>query len=81
MRYTRKLKEVEAIQAKPGNIEELRKFIGRKKIIAAQSSNSPCYIVCGLYDVLNFGDWLLRDSAGKLEIMSNIDFNRDYEQK
>lgn len=78
-KYVRILQEVEAIQAKKSNLEELRAFAGDVKIIDFCACKK-CYDVPGVANYLFIGDWLIKHN-GQMEVMSNQEFKKEYEPK
>lgn len=81
-KYVRILEEVEAIQAKEDNLEELRAFAGEVKKVDGQKEYYNCYyIIPGLSVVLWQGSWLIKHPNGRLEIRSSQLFHNEYEPK
>lgn len=81
-RYVRILHEVEAIQAKEDNLEELRSFAGDVRRVQGKDPSYLCYyIIPGLNIVLWSGSWLIKHPNGRLEIKSSQLFNQEYEPK
>lgn len=83
-KYVRILHEVEAIQAKTDNLNELRTFAGDAQIIAKKFSEyrKTCYYnIPGVDVVLWSGDYLIKHPNGKLEVKSSQLFNQEYEPK
>ena len=69
-RYVRILHEVEAIQAKEDNLQELRSFAGDVRRVQGKDPSYPCYYtIPGL------------NPNGRLEIKSSQLFNQEYEPK
>lgn len=82
-KYCRILEEVEAVQAKDYNLDELKNF-SRKDVkgICRTSEELPVYyIIPGIDSVLWIGDWLIRHENGRLEIKKNNIFHQEYEPK
>lgn len=81
-KYVRILEEVEAIQAKENNLEELRQFAGDIKKVEGEKSYYNCYyIIPGLSVVLWQGSWLIKHGNGRLEVKSSQLFHREFEPK
>lgn len=81
-RYVRILHEVEAIQAKEDNLQELRSFAGDVRRVQGKDPSYPCYYtIPGLNIVLWSGSWLIKHPNGRLEIKSSQLFNQEYEPK
>lgn len=78
--YVRKLEEVQAVRAKENNINEIEKIAGKVQKITPTHGKESYYIV-GLPQVLWVGDWLIKHSSGRLEILSNAKFLQEYEIK
>jgi hypothetical protein len=81
-KFCRRLEEVEAVQAKANNLEELRKFAGAVQRVEGRTKQAPgYYTVPGLNTVLWDGSWLVKHPNGRLEIKSSQLFHREYEPK
>lgn len=83
-KYVRILHEVEAVQAKTDNLNELRAFAGDVQIIARKFSEyrtTYYYNIPGVDVVLWAGDYLLKHPNGRLEVKSSQLFNQEYEPK
>lgn len=81
-RYVRILHEVEAIQAKEDNLQELRSFAGDVRRVQGKDLSYPCYYtIPGLNIVFLSGSWLIKHPNGRLEIKSSQLFNQEYEPK
>lgn len=81
-KYVRILHEVEAVQAKEYNLDELRAFAGDVKRIGCASEDLPCYYtIPGVDVVLWIGDYLIKHPNGRLEVKRNQLFNQEYEPK
>lgn len=82
-KYCRILEEVEAVQAKKDNLDELKSFTEKdvKGIFCASEELPVYYIIPGIDSVLWYGDWLIRHENGRLEIKKNNIFQQEYEPK
>lgn len=82
-KYCKILEEVEAVQAKGDNLEELRAIGGDVKAVMTVNEESKVYYytVPACIEVLWIGGWLIKHKNGRLEIKSNRLFNQEYEPK
>lgn len=81
-KYVRILHEVEAVQAKEFNLDELRALAGDVKRIGCSSEAFPCYYtIPGVDVVLWIDDYLIKHPNGRLEVKSSQLFNQEYEPK
>lgn len=80
--YCRILEEVEAIQAKEDNLNEVIGLAGEAiKVSSGPLLDRNYYQILGFDLILKVDDWLIKHRDGRLEVMSNESFKRNYEPK
>ena len=77
--YVRILEEVEAVRAAEDNLEEIQNLVG--KPVWQWPEKPHYYLIYGVMDILNIGDWIIKHKSGRLEFKSNKMFLMEYEPK
>lgn len=79
-KYCRILEEVEAVEAREDNAEELQALVGdciAWKVVPMQGF----YIVPRTGDIVEWGNFLIKHPSGRLEVMLHEVFHEMYEPK
>ena len=80
-KYVKTLEEVEAVQAKENNIEELRKIAPGIQQFKKKGTSATFYTIPGFIPCIWAGSWLIKHESGRLEVKGSQLFFREYEPK
>ena len=83
MKYQRKSMEIDAIQLRQDNVEDVIKFTGGGTITRMMSGSVKVSFIDknGLFIDVPEGWYVIRDLKGKFYVKSENEFNREFEQK
>lgn len=84
-RYCRKLKEVDAIQVDPANIDRLLRFTGGGAIIGDINDGKGIVYTFpdhnGIFRYVSESDYIVREKDGHIYILTQQEFEREFEIK
>lgn len=80
-KYVRKLEEVEAVRATETNWEELKEFAGVRVNYYHHTLGKPFYYVEGHGRMLVVGYYMVKHEDGRVQIMTEEEFDDMYEPK